>query len=158
MMLPQLECSPSATPFSVSPNKDLVTVRDSLTKAGNNWLPLTLGHQPDHASFSNKVWIANPYHYNGFGSGCCNLGFAMTASNNFWDITQNFLSTGDSGNARWSYGTGGDASNSTTQINYMDAFHIRVSQPTVPNNYVRTLVAHSSNALRMTSMAFIDLD
>ena len=158
MMLPQLECAPSSTPFSISPNKDMVTVQGGLAKAGSNWNPITIGHQPDHASFANRVWIKNPYHRWGFGNGYVNLGREMTGSNNFWDTSLSFLNPSSSGNSRFHWGDGGDAQNTTTVINYLDGFHIRIQAPTVPNNYVRSYVAHGSNALSMTSMAFIDLD
>lgn len=158
MMFPQLECSPSSTPFSISPNKDATTVQGGIAKAGSNWNPITIGHQPDHASFANRVWIKNPYHRWGFGNGYCNLGREMTGTNNQWDVSLSFLNSSNSGNSRFQWGSGGDAANTTTQINYLDGFHIRIQAPTVPNNYVRSYVAHGSNALSMTSMAFIDLD
>jgi len=157
LMFPQLECSPSATPFTVSPGKDYQTCKTGVLKAGANWAPMMAGHQPDHSTFPNLVWVQNPWNKYWI-SGLCNLGKRMTGGDNHWNVNTSFWNKDSLDNLRWHWSDGGDSSNTDGTISYMDSSTIRISAPTIPNHYVRTLVAHSSSAFRITSMRFFDLD
>jgi hypothetical protein len=115
------------------------------------------GHQPDHSTFPNLVWVQNPWNKYWI-SGLCNLGKRMTGGDNHWNVNTSFWNKDSLDNLRWHWSDGGDSSNTDGTISYMDSSTIRISAPTIPNHYVRTLVAHSSSAFRITSMRFFDLD
>ena len=158
LMFPQLECSPSATPFTVSPRKDYQICKSGSIKIATFGLCIDQAHQWDHSSYNTLAWFKNPWHTE-WPTGLCDLGQRMTGSINHWNVNTSFEDKDDIGAMRWQYSDGGDSSNTDGAAIYVNCDHIRISAPaSAGGGYVKTLVAWNENTFKMTSMKFFDLD
>ncbi len=153
LAMPQLECSPLATPFTIAPSKAFSAIKKSIMSSGNR-MPWPGGIMGDFSNASQS-YISQPW--GDLGSGNPSIGYLQTKATNFWDKT---LSLGDNttyvlGQNRVYKNESGDSSSSATTVNYMTRNLIRLSNQLPGINRGAMLALLDSN--RIYSGYFFDL-
>lgn len=132
MVMPQLECSPVATPFSIAPNKTSEKCKNSVWQAPQR-AGLPGGVVGDHNN-SSYCYFVHPK-----SMGMFDIGFAQTKSMNHINKDTSFFSwpgptsAGSQGRVYYE-AQNGSTSNQTMEINYIDSFYGYIRSTTAAYN------------------------
>lgn len=153
LAMPQLECSPLATQFTIASSKSFSQIQKSCISTGNR-MPWPGGIMGDFSNAS-QAYLVQPF--GSLGTGNPNLGFLQTKATNFWNKT---LSIGDNttyelGNNRVYKNESGDSSSTATTVNYLTSNLLRLSSQSPGINRGAMLAVYDAN--KIYSGYFFDL-
>lgn len=153
LAMPQLECSPLATQFTITSSKSFSAIKKSLIRSGNRQ-PWPGGVMGDFSSASQS-YLVQPF--GSLGTGNPNLGFLQTKNNFFLDKNLNLFdnTTYNLGNNRLYKNESGDSSSTATTVQMLtnDTFRLTSQLPGV--NRSAMLALYQAN--QMYSGYFFDL-
>jgi len=153
LAMPQLECSPVATQFTITSSKSFNAIKKSVIRTGNR-MPWPGGVMGDFSSASQS-YIVQPF--GSLGTGNPNLGFLQTKKNFFFDKNLNLRNNTNYnlGNNRLYKNESGDSSSSATTVQMLtnDTFRLTSQLPGV--NRGAMLAVYDQNM--MCSAYFFDL-
>ena len=156
LVMPQLECSPVATPFSIAPNKTEQKCENSIWAAPNG-AGLPGGVVGDHSN-STYCYFNHPRFM-----GMFDIGKAQTKSMNHIQKDTHFFSyqgptiSGSEGRVLYE-AQNGHGSNQTMAINYVSSDWVRSSTAAFnPGQHRGTSVRSFDNFLRLNSMNWFNL-
>lgn len=145
LAMPQLECSPLATQFTITPSKSFNAIQKSLFKTGNR-MPWPGGIMGD---FSNASFAYLVQPFGSLGAGNPSLGFLQTKSIYFWDKTLNIAdnTTYQLGNNRVYKNESGDSSSTESIVNYLTNDVLRLSNQSPGINRGAMLALYDQNSM-----------
>ena len=157
LVMPQLECSAVATPFSIAPNKNSVESNKSLYRAAQR-AGIPGGVVGDHNNNSTYSFFNHPKNM-----GMFDIGYAQTKSMNHINkdtslFNWNGLSTSGSTGRVVYEAQNGNTSNKTMTVNYIDLDYVRSQSADYnPGLHRATAVRPFDNFLAMNSMNWFNL-
>lgn len=153
LAMPQLECSPLATQFTITSSKSFNAIKKSCISSGTRQ-PWPGGIMGDFSNASQS-YLIQPF--SSLGAGNPNLGFLQTKSPNFFDKTLNLSdnTTYNLGNNRLYKNESGDSSSSATTVQTLTRDTLRLSTQLPGVNRSAMLALYQGN--RMYSGYFFDL-